>query len=658
MYGRWQMYKKYPRELIHETITGNDGYPQYRRRKPDDGGHTATIKIGNVDIKIDNRWIVPYSPLLSKTFQAHINVEYCNSVKSIKYICKYINKGSDMAVFGVANPNASSDEVTEYQMGRYISSNEAVWHILSFPIHARHPTVVHLSVHLENGQRVYFTTESARNVAAAPPHTTLTAFFALCHEDLFAATLLYSEVPKYYTWNSPSKKFQRRKQGTPVEGYANVYASDALGRVYTVHPNNAECYYLRMLLVNVKGPTSFANLRTVDGVQCQTYREACQQLQLLENDEHWETTLAYACVSCCPGQIRTLFAIILTTCSPTNPKDLWEKFKEDLSEDILHHVRSVSGDRTTAFSPNFFNQTLIRIEDICLAINNKALNELGMVTPVRDNLNFSDRELLREQQFNVEDLRTFVAENEPLLVAEQKMFYTKIVTSATNGTGGLFFLDAPGGTGKTFVINLLLAHIRCQNGIALAIASSGIAATLLDGGRTGHSALKLPLNMQFVENPTCNIAKGSGMAKVLQTCKLIVWDECTMAHKKSLEALDRTLQDLRGNKRQFGGALIVLAGDFRQTFPVIPKSTPADELNACLKASYLWQYVQKFTLTTNMRVHLQQDASSVIFLKQLLDLGNGKFPIDAATKCISFPSNFCTIVPSIEQLIQNVSPQI
>lgn len=51
--------------------------------------------------------------------------------------------------------------------------------------------------------------------------------------------------------------------------------------------------------------------------------------------------------------------------------------------------------------------------------------------------------------------------------------------------------------------------------------------------------------MQLVENPVCNISRTSGMAKVLQQCKIIVWDECTMAHKKSLEALDRTMQDLR-----------------------------------------------------------------------------------------------------------------
>ena len=72
------------------------------------------------------------------------------------------------------------------------------------------------------------------------------------------------------------------------------------------------------------------------------------------------------------------------------------------------------------------------------------------------------------------------------------------------------------------------------------------------------------------------------MAKVLQQCKLIVWDECTMAQKKYLEALDGTMKDLRNIQNRFGGAMILLAGDSRQTLPVIPRSTPVDELNECL----------------------------------------------------------------------------
>jgi len=79
-------------------------------------------------------------------------------------------------------------------------------------------------------------------------------------------------------------------------------------------------------------------------------------------------------------------------------------------------------------------------------------------------------------------------------------------------------------------------------------------------------------------------------------CKIIVWDECTIAHKKSLEAFDHTLKDLQNNQVLLGGALVLLSGDFRQTLPVIPRSTPADELHACLKYSTFWSTVKKCNL--------------------------------------------------------------
>jgi len=120
----------------------------------------------------------------------------------------------------------------------------------------------------------------------------------------------------------------------------------------------------------------------------------------------------------------------------------------------------------------------------------------------------------------------------------------------------------------------------------LAVASSGIAATLLEGGRTAHSALKLPKNLLTVDMPTCTTTKNSVTAKLMRECKIIIWDECTMAYQLALEAIDRTIKDLRGDSRRCGGAMILLSGDFRQTFPVIPKYTAADEINACLKSSF------------------------------------------------------------------------
>uniref|UniRef100_A0ABD2WQ69 ATP-dependent DNA helicase n=1 Tax=Trichogramma kaykai TaxID=54128 RepID=A0ABD2WQ69_9HYME len=215
------------------------------------------------------------------------------------------------------------------------------------------------------------------------------------------------------------------------------------------------------------------------------------------------------------------------------------------------------------FTSIMYNEALILIENLCLTIANKTFAQLGLTAPNRSVMDIWESDLQRESQYNIQELKGFLLTNLPKLVEEQRVVYNTIISAIDNK----------------------IAKIRSRNKFVLAIASSGIAATLLDGGRTAHSALKLPLNLHVTETPTCNITKNSGMGKILQTCQLIIWYECTMAHKKALEALDRTLQDLREKSSPFGGALILLSGDFRQTLPVIPRSTPADELDACLKSS-------------------------------------------------------------------------
>ena len=75
---------------------------------------------------------------------------------------------------------------------------------------------------------------------------------------------------------------------------------------------------------------------------------------------------------------------------------------------------------------------------------------------------------------------------------------------------GLYFLEAPKGTGKTFATNLVLAKVRQRKEIALAVASSGIAATLLPGVQTPHTPFSLPLNLTSNDEPVCSVSKSSG----------------------------------------------------------------------------------------------------------------------------------------------------
>jgi len=63
----------------------------YRRRNNGD------TYVGQNGFTYDNPWVVSYNPYLTWRYQAHINVEVCASIQAIKYIYKYIYKGSDRA---------------------------------------------------------------------------------------------------------------------------------------------------------------------------------------------------------------------------------------------------------------------------------------------------------------------------------------------------------------------------------------------------------------------------------------------------------------------------------------------------------------------------------------------------------------------------------
>lgn len=82
-----QCKKGYPKDFANNTRINVNGYPLYKRSS---NGTTATV--GRHDV--DNRWVVPYNPWLSKKYDCHINVEVCSSIKSIKYLFKYVYKVS------------------------------------------------------------------------------------------------------------------------------------------------------------------------------------------------------------------------------------------------------------------------------------------------------------------------------------------------------------------------------------------------------------------------------------------------------------------------------------------------------------------------------------------------------------------------------------
>ena len=115
--------------------------------------------------------------------------------------------------------------------------------------------------------------------------------------------------------------------------------------------------------------------------------------------------------------------------------------------------------------------------------------------------------------------------------------------------------------------------------------------------------------------------------------KLLLIDEATMLDRFQLEALDRSLKDITGSGIHFGGKILVLAGDFRQCLPVVPRANRADTVGHCIKRSHLWKHFQVIQLTQNMRVRASGDPLLEEFDRWTLSIGNG------STVCVMIPEN-------------------
>ena len=81
--------KYFPKPYQKKTLNNNDGYPVYKRLSPADGGETCTCNWDD-DFKVTNQYVVPYNPGLLLKYNCHINVEYCATIASIKYVHKYL----------------------------------------------------------------------------------------------------------------------------------------------------------------------------------------------------------------------------------------------------------------------------------------------------------------------------------------------------------------------------------------------------------------------------------------------------------------------------------------------------------------------------------------------------------------------------------------
>ena len=491
--------------------------------------------------------------------------------------------------------------------------------------------------------------------------TMLTEWFTANQQYEKAHELTYCEFPTKWTWDQTNRKWNERKHGFKI------------GRLYYVNPAEGERFYLRMLLMVVKGAKSYNDIKTYNGVVYNTFKDACSARGLLNNDNEWYQTFKEATTWSSSFQLRQLFVTMLLYCNIQDEMKFFEKNWRFMTDDFEHELEQ-------KYHPIKHHTTDDQLRDMLLddlqyILSRNGIQITSFNLPKRSieyNNRYNNRLIEEETSYNIDQLEEEANILYGQLNTEQKIAFETIVESVLQNKPGFYFVSGYGGTGKTFLWNTIVSYLRARKKIVLAVASSGVASLLLPNGRTSHSRFKIPLDID--ETSICDIKRGTILAELLIETSLVIWDEAIMTNKQCFEALDRSLRDIisqndeKANAIPFGGKVVVLGGDLRQILPVIEYGTRSQIVDATIIRSYLWKDVKVIKLTKNMRLqnkNLSKEQQDELrdFTNWLLDLGDGKLPTtkhdnDEDPTWIRIPNDLLLLThkPKIPALVNAIYP--
>lgn len=140
----------------------------------------------------------------------------------------------------------------------------------------------------------------------------LEAWFQLNLSDNNANGLLYTDIPNNYVFDNKQNIWKIRQRGK----------DKIISRMYAVSLKDEERFYLRLLLLHVRGATSYDFLRIFNDVQYPTFKAAAAARGLLSSDEEWDRCLREATAFQMPRQLRETLAFICIFGEPANASQL------------------------------------------------------------------------------------------------------------------------------------------------------------------------------------------------------------------------------------------------------------------------------------------------------------------------------------------------
>ena len=525
-----------------------------------------------------------------------------------------------------AAPIVDYDETNMIKEMRYMSHIEAVG-VMNSMKSARfsHP-IMDMAVHLPGQNPIIFHAgdeiQVGRQIIAGGRITQLMAYFHLCNNtdtSEHASQFTFPEIPTYYRWDKNKKEWIRR-----------AYKTTMITSIYTVYASKPELFAFRLLMHHLKGVRSYEDARTLNRPQdtdhkpdepsslCQTFVEAARARGLIEDDKEWERTLDEASGQMNNRLFTLFFARLLIYCQPADPRSLFNAFFKYM----LNAARDHRNESVAAYEARV--QDLLRRLARIFRSYNRTNADFSL--PMPDNFSFDQEEEINRAFFpqNYDDYagNPPVPADEQMAAAEaivetmnpgQKQVVQKVRQAVekiqAQGPGEqdeqiqrLFYLGGSGGTGKTYTYNTLLSLFRAHGIKILACASTGIAATLLDGATTAHKLFGIPIK-NFDANTPSAISHDDDRGRILKQAQVIIIEECSMVHEHVLICIDRLLKYLTGSTLEFGGKVVIIGGDVKQLMPIVPGGTIEEQAQVSFfNTKWYNEQCEHLTLTQNMRL--------------------------------------------------------
>jgi ATP-dependent exoDNAse (exonuclease V) alpha subunit len=151
--------------------------------------------------------------------------------------------------------------------------------------------------------------------------------------------------------------------------------------------------------------------------------------------------------------------------------------------------------------------------------------------------------------------------------------------------GSNVFLTGPAGSGKTFLLNKYIEHLKKQNINHGVTASTGIAATHLNG-RTIHSWCGMRIEEKMTDLQIKKLCRDERLQDRIPDAKTLIIDEVSMLNANRLDLVDKICKAFKKNSLPFGGIQVILCGDFFQLPPVV---TTSKDDGRFVTESGIWQ---------------------------------------------------------------------